>query len=133
MRYALIFSEYDFFPLKSFEDLRKITNFKTPDGRSSLLYITDGTGKVQLQFACWEQAVTLYASSSISLKSFSDWTLFKAQLPTFIQKVSEGKWYCDSCGKWKSKGRFKHYSFAGIVCEKCYNPTFHTPPDTRGD
>ncbi len=134
MRRALHYTESDFIQIKSFRDLRlDAASYHVPGQQSPPLWIEDLTGKPQLQFVVGTESLTLYAGPSISLITFVDWLEFKVKLPTFIANIKAGKWYCGQCNKFKSQKRFKHFSFAGIVCDKCYDPNFHRPPDTRGD
>ena len=54
-------------------------------------------------------------------KTIEDW----------VWHVNSGLTRCNECSKWV--GHINHYSFAGGVCDDCYNPQKHLPPDTSGD
>jgi|SRR5215471_4456911 len=48
-------------------------------------------------------------------------------------KVTEGFTQCNVCYEWISAEAMNPFSFAGAVCDGCYDPKRHLPPDTRGD
>jgi hypothetical protein len=45
-----------------------------------------------------------------------------------IRNLENGLRKCCDCGEWVETG--KTYSFAGFVCDKCYDPERHQEPDT---
>ena len=64
---------------------------------------------------------------------------YNEKLPTerdvdrIMINVSQGKRICNECGGWKTFSRMHTYSFAGVVCNKCFDPKKHKQADTRGD
>jgi len=48
-------------------------------------------------------------------------------------KTLQGLNYCRECGVWAEPSKGHYFSFAGWVCNDCYDPVRHQGPDTRGD
>lgn len=71
------------------------------------------------------------AQTGTSMPSFSgkvwlpEWT---ETIKEWCAKISRGLTRCSDCGEWFTG--FKQFDFAGAVCEECYNPKIHRPPDS---
>lgn len=48
-------------------------------------------------------------------------------LKDWALQLEKGLQRCLDCGKWVKEG--KGYSYAGFVCNDCYDPGVHLPPD----
>lgn len=46
----------------------------------------------------------------------------------WVRKVSDGLTRCNECEEWVEE--YHTFSFAGAVCNDCYNPDKHKPPRT---
>lgn len=62
-------------------------------------------------------------------KYFTNKTL--QEVHHIIEHVEEGELMCSACKCWTKD--YKTYSFAGVVCTECYEPTTHLQPNTVGD
>ena len=51
-----------------------------------------------------------------------------AELGEMLDNVLKGRSKCNDCGTWVSEG--KTHSYAGFVCNNCYDPAKHLPPNT---
>lgn len=60
-------------------------------------------------------------------------TAFADKLEDLCIKSPIGHMLCNDCNKSFPVADMRSYSFAGIVCQGCYDPAKHLPPDTRGD
>ena len=58
-----------------------------------------------------------------------DWV--KETLKEYDSMLRDDRRRCNVCSKWFPAKDMHMYSFAGIVCETCYDPKKHLPPDTR--
>ncbi len=43
--------------------------------------------------------------------------------------IAKGEVKCGECGQWIKE--YVQYDFAGAVCQSCYDPKKHLPPDSR--
>ncbi len=103
-------------------------------------FFDDSRGKPAIQFIiCHNQkdgyVMSLWnAVTGTSIKeSIKDpvWTPEHSKLIRGLsEKIADDLVQCLECGEWVPK--YIHYSFAGAVCEKCYDPKKHLPPDTSG-
>ena len=50
-------------------------------------------------------------------------------LEDWADKAAEGQIRCAECKNWSHT--WKHFSYAGSVCLRCFNPKKHLPPDSR--
>jgi len=105
------------------------------------VYIDDICGKpaISIQFYdrndhCQNHVDMWNARNGVSMGSF-DGDIWLPEWSDMIDKwcweINKGLTMCNKCGKWVKE--INHYSFAGGVCNKCYNPKVHLGPDTRGD
>ncbi|MDH7506171.1 MAG: hypothetical protein QHH15_00445 [Candidatus Thermoplasmatota archaeon] len=98
--------------------------------------ITDIYGKPALTVGFFEEDISFWnAVTGDGLYSCYG-EVFTEENYNFIQEAIENiskrdRRYCSSCGKWVNTGF--NYSFAGFVCEDCYDPDVHQAPDTSGD
>jgi len=62
-----------------------------------------------------------------------DFETIPPDIDEWIRRIAEKKVRCSECGEWFGAGEWRHFSFAGAVCEADYNPAKHKGPDTRGN
>jgi hypothetical protein len=102
---------------------------------NSHFYIRDISGIEVLQIGFYKDCISFWnAKTGDGILSINNKTVTHKDIKTIdelIENIHENKRLCLECGKWVSEG--KRYSFAGFVCQDCYNPETHLPPDTRGD
>jgi hypothetical protein len=143
MKAGLHWDIYDFTRFKSFEELYKYADGERKKAKgiggyqfdNQNHYLFDIFGVPQAKLGIHEQAVTFYSLHGYSLISYSqdEYTQFIRDTPKILENLAARKCLCNQCGKWKLTKNMKPYSFAGIVCNKCYDPKVHKGPDTRGD
>lgn len=111
--------------------LKKATDYTWDN---SHFYIEDLFGKVVLTVQFHPELVSFWIyRTGVSAAMFNAKTLTAEALKDLVANASKNLTPCNACGKWIPNDKVKHYSFAGGVCPKCYNPKRHLPPDTRGD
>lgn len=97
------------------------------------VYITNTAGRPVLQVQWSGDYITFwFVATGVSVGGFEQSKMTKAQMIELIDKA-ETHTRCQSCEKFVPHDKVKHYSFAGGVCPKCYDPKKHLPPDTSGD
>lgn len=96
--------------------------------------VLDNTsGQAALKLLVMRGEITFWnVNSGATIATFKDIPSSK-EITEMLDNVDAGKDKCDMCGHWFQTKDMKSFSFAGIVCKKCYNPRKHLPPDTRGD
>jgi hypothetical protein len=65
--------------------------------------------------------------------TFGDYTDVPDNLVEIADRVYRDQHFCPTCNNWFPKSFMRSYSFAGTVCQNCFDPKKHLPPDTRGD
>jgi len=111
--------------------IKKATNYGWDN---SQFFIDDmyGHPALSVQFSHYGTITFWNARNGCSIETFGKFGKEEAgTVSDWIEKISEGLTQCNECKKWVKE--YVHYSFAGAVCKKCYNPKKHLPPDTRGD
>lgn len=122
---------------KHCEELRIAAKTTTYTWDNSHFFIDDICGRPTLKFAIYkafeEWSISFYnARTNHSLESF-DRIPTQKEIKEMLDNIWDDLELCDECGLW-SNNRYGHiYSFAGWVCNHCYDKTKHLPPDTRGD
>ena len=94
-------------------------------------YVTDIYSRPTLKFSVHYDGSGISfwdASGCASIGNFSE---VPEDLEDIARRVGDGKLRCNSCGAWHPKDEMKRYSFAGVVCQGCYDPKRHLPPDTK--
>lgn len=96
-------------------------------------FIDDISGHPGISFAIHGDAFCMWEANHG--RSMGDLTELPDQntLYAWLTNISEDKVQCNKCGGWFGDGEWRHYSFAGAVCNADYDPKVHKPPDTRGD
>jgi hypothetical protein len=107
--------------------LRKAVNYQWDNSHS---YILNACGKPVLQVQCYTQLFVLWNVSN-GVQIFAN-DYVPDNLVEMLDKAGKNLTLC-KCGRWIENNLVKHYSFAGGVCPRCYNPKIHLPPDTSGD
>jgi len=102
---------------------------------NSHFYIDDLCGKPALTVLFELTCITFWnAKTGRCIGSIMDTTDTSLKIiDEMISKVSDGMDKCHECGTWQPSNEMESYSYAGVVCKKCYNPKKHLQPDTRGD
>lgn len=122
---------------------------------NSHFYINDCFGRPALTVGFYETNIAFWnARNGASIGSFYERTgkekllaavvgsdifavdaVFTEEMAKLIDewthKVSEGLTMCNECRGWF--GEYRAYSYAGAVCNGCFDPKRHTMPDTMGD
>jgi hypothetical protein len=100
-------------------------------------FIDDTYGRPALKIMFQDDCVSIWSARNDSnfgslrtANGIIDRSIFDS-LDVYVDNVAKGLTQCSDCADWVEK--FKRYSFAGAVCETCYNPSRHKGPDTRGD
>jgi hypothetical protein len=99
--------------------------------------VRDSYGKPALQIAFYDDDMSFWNfQTGDSLGVFRNkenvFTREMAdEIENMVEFVESGKRKCCDCGKWVKSG--ETYSFAGFVCEECFDPDRHQAPDTSGD
>lgn len=138
---AIVLRYDEFKNYKGFKDLKDRTDILRKAAKKAVNYswdnphywIQDAFGNIVVSFLPHEARISLYKNNSTSITYFDNWEAFLDQIGYIVDEVSNGNLYCDKCHKWKPAKKMKHFSFAGIVCPKCFDKNQHLPPDTRGD
>lgn len=101
-------------------------------------YLCDARGVPRLSFIVSEGALHMWdVTGTQSVYNFpkSEWDSNRLGCSRLIDEAltntEKGLSRCQECGKWVASG--KKFAFAGYVCDSCFNPAVHLPPDTRGD
>jgi DNA-directed RNA polymerase subunit RPC12/RpoP len=95
------------------------------------MVITDLYGKATLTFSVYPDTFCLWAYRTG--RHIGDYKDVPENLDEIIEKTSDGLFKCNNCGGWFDEDIAEYYSYAGVVCPKCFNPKIHAAPDTRGD
>jgi hypothetical protein len=82
--------------------------------------ITFWSARTGTSIGCVE-GKTIDAKRQLCSKTIEDWA----------NKAADGMVRCNECGRWVNI--YQPYSYAGAVCNDCYNPKKHLAPDTRGE
>jgi len=94
--------------------------------------MNDVYGKPVLTVGFYEDSISFWnfkTGDSLGTISGKQLTLVDiGHIDDMIEYVSSGLRKCCDCGEWVEAG--KTYSFAGFVCDDCYNPDRHQAPDT---
>jgi len=102
---------------------------------NSHFFIDDLCGRPTLKFCIYpvfdNYLISFYnARNNCTVKSF-DRVPTQTEIREMLDKIWDDLNLCNKCGEWHKDG--KNYSFAGWVCNDCYDENVHLPPDTRGD
>lgn len=90
--------------------------------------------KPDLKLGLGTGGITLYTPfGDTHLMLIRTFPIFPREIDEVAELVEKGRLRCNECGSWKLAKNMLHYSFAGIVCKKCYNPKHHKAPNTKGD
>lgn len=101
---------------------------------NSHFYITNARGIPIMHCHFEDDGITCWIEENgVNIGEFNFLLVSKVEWNHVVDQVTKGLTPCGSCGKWIPHAEVQHYSFAGGVCPKCYNPAKHLPPDTRGD
>jgi len=99
--------------------------------------IDDGYGKAALKLNINEEVISFWnykTGTAVGDIGKEEWDKNPAasgrKIEECVGHVSNDEVLCLECGKWVKK--WKHYSYAGSVCLKCFNPKKHQRPDTSG-
>lgn len=89
--------------------------------------------KTALEVLFSPSSITFWnAVNGCAISGFTEFGKEEAkQVSEWIKNITEGLTQCNECKKWVKE--YTHYGFAGAVCEDCYDPNRHLPPDTSGD
>ncbi len=88
-------------------------------------------GRPAVHFTVDPSCVSLWeANHGRYLGTFPD---FPADLEVWINRhiAENSEVLCGECGKWVHRNKWIAFSFAGAVCQACYDPKKHLPPDSR--
>jgi hypothetical protein len=129
---------------KSLKELNKEMDALRIEIKNATKYTWDNThfyidsifGRPALQVGFYEKDISFWnAETGTSMGSFDKFTDEEyAKVRDWIHHIEDREVMCCECEKWvPDKTQGHHYSFAGFVCNKCYDPKVHLPPDTRGD
>lgn len=117
------------------KSLKKAANYPWDSGH---YYLEDSCGRPAMQFLVDQTGLHFWdVTGTVSILSLTEdqWEKDRSGCVQVIrealEKIKEDYKRCNECGKWVKKGH--RYSFAGFVCEDCYDPERYLPPDTRGD
>jgi hypothetical protein len=102
---------------------------------NSHFFIDDGFGKPALKVLFYGDGISFWnARNGVALDTFTrlTWAADTSEaIREWVDKIEKGLTRCQDCKGWVK--HINHFDFAGGVCDKCYNPKIHLPPDTRGD
>jgi len=99
-------------------------------------FIENMYGEVSLSLSLHNSSASLYDTSGAKfVDTLCGGGIFTEahleQIKEALYEMANGRTKCNSCKKWAND--YKKYSFAGSVCNDCYDPNKHKGPDTRGD
>jgi hypothetical protein len=107
---------------------------------STHYYISKDYDKTAITVLFSENEIGLWARDGlIGLTSFSDEYWTSKNFSKIFNTVNDlldnlpDRVPCQKCRKFFLIGNMVKFSYAGIVCKKCFNPAIHRAPDTRGD
>jgi hypothetical protein len=122
---------------KEMDELRK--KVKVASGYTwdnSHFFINSIYGRPALQVGFYNGSISFWnAETGTSIDSFSEFGREESnKVNEWISHIEKHEIQCNDCGEWVKKSEEgQYYSFAGFVCNKCYNPKVHLPPNTKGD
>ena len=103
---------------------------------NSQFFIDDGCGHVALtvlfmekEISFWNEKTGSTMGSFVGVFSQEDYD----RVREWIRNIEDDLVKCNECDAWVKKEKGHFYSWAGFVCNKCYDPKVHVGPDTRGD
>lgn len=106
---------------------------------NSHFYITDIYGKLSITLLFSPDYGINAWSYNTGAKIITQWNYNRKwtkkdtkELQDIVHHLEEGETQCQVCKNWFKTGDWKHYSFAGAVCNKDFDPRIHLPPDTSG-
>jgi hypothetical protein len=98
-------------------------------------YVAGPSGKPALQILFMECGIYIYSARTMTtIGSIGDSHFTQENLEAIESAadfVEQGLTYCSECDDWYVE--YKRYSYAGAVCNGCYDPEKHRVPDTRGE
>lgn len=101
-------------------------------------YLEDMYGRPLIRFNVTPDSAVFYdVTGTIFLFSFTKERWEKTPVACYeriqdaLDALGEGKKLCYECGSWVEEG--KQFGFTGFVCNDCYDPLKHRPPDMKGD
>lgn len=102
-------------------------------------YIDDICGRPTMKIGFYADQFTFWAvhnGQTIITIDNNAWMNFRSitisEIDDCISNLSKGLGKCLECYKWFPNDKLKSYSYTGIVCKKCYDPSRHLPPDSSG-
>lgn len=106
-----------------------------------ILHVQSGCGRSILSISVdvyainvWDETGTLKIGVFKSVEDYAAYFRFRPDgKKTRLDMIEDGWYPCQECGEMVKREDGSHFSFAGFVCQKCYDPKRHLPPDTRGD
>ena len=104
---------------------------------NSHFYIDDGFGKPAIKVLFHDGGISFWnAINGVALATYCGEMCVSglvSAIQYWIDKIERGLAQCQECKGWVKCEAIHQFDFAGGVCDKCYNPKKHLPPDTRGD
>ena len=97
---------------------------------NSHFYVDNIYGNPVFTITFFRDFISIYHVDGDHIKDFYYFPI-NDEWKEITDNITAGLKLCNDCGEWVKKGH--KYSFAGFVCNKCYDKTKHLPPDTRGD
>lgn len=113
---------------ESAQRLSRVISQTSPRGYPIHFYLArHGIPSLKLQFG--HDGIDVWDIRGRSLGTIR--SLSKASIATLSEMLDntlKGRSQCNSCRVWVVDGRT--YSYAGFVCNNCYDPVMHLPPKT---